>query len=193
MEDPKKPVGRKMPSTSANLLADLTDILGSMRKIENTDGIVAVLIDKPLQPQSPILNGTHLWGLVDPSSADFPSTHLCKRFCIGEPREDGMVARSPLLISFPSRSLQWLHLANHQGFDFLPPVASDVDHGSIGCHRHRRERGSGGRCVRNWLLLLMAAELPCFFGQPSNGRLTDLHSQDGFHLFGCMHERHPCP
>jgi hypothetical protein len=43
-----------------------------------------------------------------------------------------MVARAPLLISFASRRLHWPHLANHQGFDLLPPVASNVDHGSIG-------------------------------------------------------------
>jgi hypothetical protein len=101
MQDAKKPVRRKMPSTRADLLADLIEIFGCVIKVENTDGIVPVLIDKSLQPHRSILDRTHPGGLVDPSSAHFPSTQFRKRFCIGEPGEDAMVARPPLLRSFP--------------------------------------------------------------------------------------------
>ena len=68
------PLGRQMPSRLAHLVCNLADVASRMGKIQNTHRIVAMTVDKPLNPLGSILESTDLLGSLDASSS-----HFCAR------------------------------------------------------------------------------------------------------------------
>ena len=78
VQDAIYPFGRQMPSPLAYLLCDLVDVACCMRKIQNTECIVPMTVHKPLDPLRPILDGTHLLGSLNASSAHFRARLISK-------------------------------------------------------------------------------------------------------------------
>src|SRR5450631_3170973 len=80
MEDPLQPIGRQMATGCTDRFANLVDILGRMRKIEDTDGILTMSLHDLLQPQCSILNGTHCSRPINSPSPDL-CTHVITKVC----------------------------------------------------------------------------------------------------------------
>lgn len=59
MQDASPPVCAWMTCLHTDFVADLTHSVGGMKKVENTDGVMARLIHKALQPDSSIRDRAH--------------------------------------------------------------------------------------------------------------------------------------
>ena len=107
-----------------------------MREIQNAHRVVAMAIDKALQPVGPILHGRHLFGSFHASSTHFDGSQIGKGGRIHETRKVGMglAANRPVFVLWAD------NFSNHQRFDFGPDPTPQRHHPPITTHEHALSR-----------------------------------------------------
>src|SRR6266568_841053 len=106
-----------MSSTLAHLVCYLIDVAGSMGKVENAQRIMTMALHKPLDPLCPILDGTHLFGSLNASPAQFCTRLICKGRGSGHACKIRQIGRDDRFFAFAFAAL---HLSNRHDLDLGP-------------------------------------------------------------------------